>query len=824
MKAFITPQYPVFEPDQVLSQKHLNNIVGYFDEQDRIMRTGLTGIGIVSGLKISFPSATEIRISCGTAITSLGYQIAWKEKTFAFFHEAVLSQNFLRANLNDDPYFENILGNNNTFPYLGLEKALELLEAEAPDEGKSPVSKGFLDDKVVMLLLETSLINEKNCVNTNCDNKGKRFEFNIRPLLVDIQALSASDSPFLTYPRAPDFPKLELPRYNTPFKSIKTGQEVLDAFDVLLADPALDTVSNHIQIIYNYYKSVIRSDADLAGLENIKPLLSSVINANINSLRVQYLWHWLYDIMHAYNEIAGIPGLHPVLSCIDSSLFPFHVILGNAADGDLYRTPFYKTGHVNKEKNKIRKLSLLFERLALIVKSWSIQDGAVKITPSRCGDIPLSKKSIPYYYGDVPALKNTWNARKALKNRSDGVLSYHFGGRLPFDLEPYNFFRIEGHIGRDYQDVLTEISAIKSLYNLPFKVIALNAVDYVGKDVDISRYDGDWGDLELQYDIARRKFYNIIEDVVKWIGSNKAAIMAKFAVLTEGVLALLNNILTETKALFTESLSDFLPGYDEIYEILKNLYDLFLTHRLCISFLNRDDLPPILEDLVDHMDEVHNLFLEDPFTIIYEAAQKRWENQYRELFLSVFQLKHSGLEPGAGVTKGGTFAIVYSDTSIFTPKARAVRAAFLLENIKRYTQTISTADNIKREVADRNTYRKMVFTPPKPTDEKVLTDCTAETEKIKAELMKLADTNLKAQFPAHLREFFKGNLAGLFQLEAAEAGAPGVPQKVVLADFFLPYICCSEGNNINIVLESKALEPGDFDHNDFNNEDFNTNK
>jgi len=78
----VISKYPVFEADQVLSQSHLNSIVSYFETQDRATRKGLIGIGVVCGLDISFPSPTKIKIGCGTAITSLGFQINWEEKYF----------------------------------------------------------------------------------------------------------------------------------------------------------------------------------------------------------------------------------------------------------------------------------------------------------------------------------------------------------------------------------------------------------------------------------------------------------------------------------------------------------------------------------------------------------------------------------------------------------------------------------------------------------------------------------------------------------------------------------------------------------------------
>ena len=68
--------YPVFEANQVLTETHLNKAINYLDEQDRLTRANLIGIGIVCGLEITFDASNaSIHISEGCGITSEGYQI-----------------------------------------------------------------------------------------------------------------------------------------------------------------------------------------------------------------------------------------------------------------------------------------------------------------------------------------------------------------------------------------------------------------------------------------------------------------------------------------------------------------------------------------------------------------------------------------------------------------------------------------------------------------------------------------------------------------------------------------------------------------------------
>ena len=46
--------YPVFEANQVLTNAHLNDLFEYLDEQTRLTRANLIGIGIVCGLEMTF--------------------------------------------------------------------------------------------------------------------------------------------------------------------------------------------------------------------------------------------------------------------------------------------------------------------------------------------------------------------------------------------------------------------------------------------------------------------------------------------------------------------------------------------------------------------------------------------------------------------------------------------------------------------------------------------------------------------------------------------------------------------------------------------------
>src|SRR5450759_2210812 len=73
---------PFFQPNQVLTYSHLNNLAAYLYQQERYTRNKLIGSGIVCGLSFTWKAVTanaEVIIDDGCAITSAGYLIVFKQ-------------------------------------------------------------------------------------------------------------------------------------------------------------------------------------------------------------------------------------------------------------------------------------------------------------------------------------------------------------------------------------------------------------------------------------------------------------------------------------------------------------------------------------------------------------------------------------------------------------------------------------------------------------------------------------------------------------------------------------------------------------------------
>jgi hypothetical protein len=825
MEAYNTPIYPVFEADQVLSQKELNLVVSHLEEQDRITRKNLIGLGIVCGLDLSSPIDNTLKISCGTAVTSLGFQINWKETILTHYQDFDLPDTFLKPDYTREPHLDFIF--KYAPQYEPIKNCIELLPSSSAVINKKPIPKDFFINKAIILFLEVSLIDQKNCNTTNCDDKGKRMEFTIRPLLIPVNDLTKNLIPEQQIEE--NYSKLTFPRYNVPYKNLITGNSVLDEFKKVFEATQLLTISSAIKDLYADHKYILPNENSFAVFENSKAKMDEMLTLHKSNIGAQYLWDWISDITQAYNEIIAFKKINPSFCCVNESLFPFHVVLeADASNTSVYRTPFMPSLTATKKEGlKLKKFILLFRRLASIINSFEMQKGGkIRITPSSCGDHFLSKKAIPFYYSQILDLKQKWNPELTLKIKNDSILSYHSDipnytskieviKPLLFEIEPYNFFRIEGHIGMNYKKAIKDLTLIKDSYNLPFKITALNAVDFINKDVDILKFDGRWDDLETDYDLARKRIYNITEFVIKWMDLRKVELDKQKIISIESITSF-KNILAQMKNLLSNDLKEFLPNYKSFYEIFKQLNYVFLFHRWCIQ-LFKQDLSILAEDLIDRLDDINELFLDDPFTVIFEEANLRWQKTYKDLFFSTYIKKHPGLEHKAGVTKGGTFVLVYVDSSIFKATAPPLLFTNLLTAVTAYRDSIKIDNSVKQELIESvkfTDYKSQIRKKPTTVDK-----CKDETDNIKANLIEVAKYNMDENYTLEMSGFILENIKEALQYEVRPIAQGNTFQQLIIADFYLPYACCGDGNTVEVKIEineplSISLDPLKYCNND----------
>jgi len=511
-------EYIFFEADQVLTNDHLNESFNYLDHQARWTRNKLIGIGIACGLEIVIHS-DGIEITKGCGVTSQGYLIVQHKEKYTYYinyTQIPIPKDLPFKHGTDLPFFEGY-GTSGKQIYLLLtddqQKALE--PAKKATAVAINTTSTFLDDYAVALFLEMKETDLKNCDMLDCNNMGEKIVFTVRPLLVPIADLvtlrnGVPDKIKLT---KNDY-QINLKRYNVPYAPLNTSIEVLEAFIKIVDNTVLTELSDALNYLYEEYGDLLKLDINpfVFLLSELKLIRERIIKEA--PYFIEYFYDFIDDLIKAYYELSEkVAGLSEC--CPDVHLFPLHLILGNASQStdaflkDPYRDYFIYSGLFSKMEGDAAEATLLFKRIIVMLREFAIQtEKTIIITPSQYEWPPLSARAIPYYYfknskrvfkgvdterlNEIFKLTETggtelykyWNYEKTLKKEEKLNLSYHsdsYTSKKPvidpllYDIEKYNFFRIEGHIGQNYKAALERIILERNNYNLPFEVVAVSA-------------------------------------------------------------------------------------------------------------------------------------------------------------------------------------------------------------------------------------------------------------------------------------------------------------------------------------------------------------
>jgi PKD repeat protein len=884
--------YPVFVADQVLTADHLNEIVNYLDEQDRLTRNKLIGIGIVCGLEIK-ASTEQIVVSKGCGVTSEGYLVVQSEATYTHYRPYDLPEYF-------SPKHKPVYETWRMHELLNTEDSLEFDDAEFIKN--APV---FMSTKVVVLLLEMKEIPLENCIDVDCDDKGDEIKFDVKPLLVEREDLDifmggSGERPLngVSQPIAPsNLPAIALKRFNVPVADLKNTNDVLNAFLELVDENTLKQVAEALNFCYLYYHPLLGEASNPFGnvFNAFKDRLSFIKVAN--PLFIQYFYDWIDDIIKAYDEFRYKIVDVRAVCCPDEALFPLHLMLGEATKNTAvdakskYRHYFIYSPLFNEQQDRLPEIQLLFQRLKTIVNQYNIPNAntffnaPVRITPSRYYDKPLSDRCIPYYYRPLEAYP-VWSWEKTRRGESKNNLSYNAAqysttdavvSPLKYDIEAYNFFRIEGHIGKPFTRALTTVVNQRDQFNLPFDVVALSTAT-VSAFLDAKEHDCQFNDLESIYQVllaelrcklgdfecrAGKMPYQITFDRV--VGDISGDVSPDnpnqpFTTFRVGQFSAIRNIANLRTAEYVRG--DFMRtqctidkgSVGEAYlNAVKNgvfftkpslgnrtsrvtlssaaVNPLFLIYAYVFYFIDTventfavslnqplDDfdtavfsaryrafteivkeLADIGEELerIDRQSDNENSLIKQLKAIGFydfalsirdlrhlclherlEALREEYERRKRELqlltnFLNYFK-KRPGMEHKAGVPRGGTFILVYHET----PPRRLVADLSSIDRlVADLPGSVSAFKVGNREITNLNELIKTSYVQ----DPQLL-------KKFESALGKFVNTC------QDLDEETKNNIKNILVAVPPEPEPPRfrIPEQAVIADFYLPYICCSD--------------------------------
>lgn len=522
----ITTEYSKFNANQVLTEKQLNAFIDYFDDQDRLSRVNLNGVGIVCGFEFTAnytddtSTVNSITITQGTAVTTDGDLIKFVD----LIKEHIPSKIF--------SYFKKFEDDKAEYPhFLNSQKnPFDLWELHATnDTSFKPLSEfKNIDQMAIVLYLEQYEKIDKLCNKLTCDNQGIEQISNLRVLLINADDLHFILNKDTLYTQ-----------HN--WYEINKNLPVVAAKRALLTEKNTDTSEN----LKNYFDEIIEDEITIKnlikGYEQIfeklgKPLLSiklaSIFSTPTKTPGFQYKYDLLKDLIATYNEIKEVLLHANVNCCPDIRVFPKHIALGRittAETSELLRHRFYKSA-TSSESKKVQELQSLIMRANLLVNNYISlkKSDAIIITPSQA-HTNLSKKAIPFYYDVTSTLVKNWNFDKTINCRENQNLSYHKNNLskalpiqdpLAYTICENDFYRIEGHQGKTYDKALKKIQEDRRKYGLSFDIKTLSINSRL-KDININKYACEFEDLSTLLKAWRAEQNCILAEVSKTLSSFK---------------------------------------------------------------------------------------------------------------------------------------------------------------------------------------------------------------------------------------------------------------------------------------------------------------
>ncbi|WP_312345398.1 PKD domain-containing protein [Chryseobacterium binzhouense] len=568
----ITTQYRKFNENQVLTEGQLNEFIDYFEDQDRLSRTRLSGVGIVCGFKSVFLDGSmskdndvireifkgkeidlkeyldTIVITQGAGLTTDGDLITLRrkiEKTVANSDKKVIetlidfdanAYRYYRT-YESDVQYSHLNIDTKQIPLLEIitQQDYDLLKSEGAkiDDFKDVKEIEKLNDKIVILYLESYSNEESPCEDADCDNAGAEQVSNLRVLLADSKVaedlLAKGDAKDTLY------------QLHNRYEELFDNLPKIEAKRVIL-DPAITTPS---QLKTRFYDSINAVPALVDGFDKIsatfslndpsvKTKVSSLLNTSTLSLGdYQYRYDLFKDLIDTYNEIKGLL-LHLDAECCPSiNSFPKHLMLGALGDtlelgekADL-RHSFYHSPVTTGDDENYERVIMLIKRFIEKVNKFKSHNGPVKITPSNLY-VRLGNKAVPYYYNVDQPLLAQWNFEKTKTDRETYNLSYHTANLagddyvqnpLNYNIDNYDFYRIEGHLGLPYETAVQNINDLKVKYGLPFDVgvLLLNKGEKRNDDLPSEP-------RKLSIEDLRKQLVSISDDISKERGDYKSTL------------------------------------------------------------------------------------------------------------------------------------------------------------------------------------------------------------------------------------------------------------------------------------------------------------
>jgi|GEM_PF-6426395 hypothetical protein len=900
--------YPVFEANQVLTNKHLNDAFNYLDDHILQTRHKLIGKGITCGLSIRVSDKSDsITITKGCALTSAGYLIEVEEDTtYTAYNTYTLPDNGeaqpdMAAYLFNYTYFKN--GNNQVPLWQMLPSKVE--------NADQLLNANFIGDKAILLFLEPKLENLRNCDTTDCNDKGQRMTFTLRPILIGQRELTIvlqqagvdMRDPLIMPQLKKSINPINTARYDAPATFTLTTSRAINAafYNLINKNNMISQLHTEINKAYMAWGEDANANPFLKLDSTLLSKLKS-FDTDREKIFIQYYYDFLEDLIRTYHELRDKGLMLCRYCCQEVSNFPLHVALGVADENttrkiQLFRHYFIAAGTDKEQKKLHEEIAFLFGRLSQMISAFSLpqaifnnqsDNDPIYITPSNLGCTPLGDRAIPWYYSlnSEGGLMQNWNYRHFYFDNMDelrgyGISRYNLGGinrqsvTIESDNECKNFFRIEGHVGKHVRTAMSSILGNRNKFRIPFNVVALAARS---SDKDLLMDAIFFNDLESQYTMNNNRLKESLTTFRGAINPKTTQLLADLALSDSGRMVsyfnqqmskaaterdspevmttrvsemmtaynnptLLNTATeTNTRKLSTNYLTNYnaniytyiiptlyfdfsaiqyrfsvgqisnhiktLTGYiDQVTNLLKpttinafNLEDFKSAYKVFDNYFKNmhtwlKGLSDEEKKQISNYTTLINAFaaykaccLDDSFDAILEENARRKDEFRSQFVFNNFIQAHPGIEHKAGVTRGGTFILVYhlnpdteANTNLSVAAGSRAAAAAAASN---------TATSAAARTANTDATRA----------------AAAET-KTTATNFAINNAFLNSLSEVQLNQF--SSLVSGIDLSAAIA-APSdllLNDYTVIADFYLPYPVNFSGGPITYVLSEADQQP-----------------
>jgi hypothetical protein len=656
----ITTRYTVFEENQVLTHDQLNDLADYLDDQDRLTRVALLGVGIVCGLRVARLDGAVV-VTRGVGVTTQG-DVLWLSADARFDR--------FKAYDKSAPVYLPFYRGEEMLPVFELVRAGEEDERAAPLGDLAGQTGARLEDMAALLLMESYVQDDDLCSGTDCDNLGRGSVHTSRVLLIGKQDLAALQE--------------NLPGLDQAARSLPTASMLAAAYRAVCGS-AHEALVPALRALYPACESLLADlfAKDPAGewVARLETLRGELSRSDAGS---QYYYDFLKDVVDTYQSFRDLLYGEVAVCCPDLGAFPKHLLLGGLKGNDeKLRTGFYPSPLTSRTADRRAHARFLAGKLDTLLRTFKLpaSAGPIRITPSRSEEHSLEERAIPFYYevNESFPIYRSWSHELTRKgqeraNYSFNADAYNPGAaarQLRRQIGRFDFFRIEGCLGHDVQRTVRILERDVGRHNLPIQIRAV-ALSNDRNRVTVKppvRYT----DLHRFHYLLRQDLAYQLEDTKLFSGSFKRQVdeaIAGKVILdrsedTDGVAvgALVEQKNSAVSTGSTAAAAKLQRSYQEYAKDPSWKSDV--TNTLTAA-----------GELKANLGKVVKTEFVTPFDALIGNNQVRWlgwlddiikakeDKEDETLLFGSFLQRHPGLEHFAGVVRGGTFVLVYDEEGV----------------------------------------------------------------------------------------------------------------------------------------------------------------